>query len=306
MSRATHRTRSLAHRLARALPLPLFVAALVAAWSPSTSEGDYAVTWGEPVLTLNDNTLEWSDVDQGYRLVLAATVVDEEEAQANGVAPADGAKAEQEYEVIVDLADPEAERPTPCGWDFEARHVRVCTCHRLPPPPPPEGEPGDEPEDPPQDPAQRPLAGLCDSLLEAAATFTLTSAGRACPAGTFPQAHLAVADETGAVYYDKLTSRTRDLEASPGVELIFPEVTLHISSAYGIWDLAAGAQEIRLSLRPTVAGEPGLGDWASSDLPEELSSYEFGFLLWVGFLGWGLPPLELHYSRPLQVEQLVP
>ena len=283
MSRHT-KPASLWRRVARALTLPLLVVALVAAWTPSTSEGDYTITWGDPVVTLNEAPLEWDEAQQGYRLVLTAAITDAEEAQANGVAHANG-KAAEDYEVVVDLADPEADRPTPCAWNFEQRHVRVCTCHRT---------------------ADRVLTGLCDSLLDAAAVASLTSAGRACPAGTFPDAHLAIADADGEVFYEKQTTRTKDLQPASGAELIFPEVTLFLGGAYGIWELAAGAQEIRVYLRSTAAGEPGLGDWASSEEPGELSSYEFGFLLWVGFLGWGLPPLNLHYSRPLGLEQIVP
>lgn len=133
------------------------LALLVAAcWTPSTSVGDYAVTWGDATMTVNGKVFTYSAELGGY------------------VGMAESEDKAQQAVVVLDGADPDAPRPTEC-WTVADGYLRVCVCTA-------------DPETPGK------LDGFCESNLLDYETWSISAPDLNAKSGKATKAKLVIGD----------------------------------------------------------------------------------------------------------------
>lgn len=91
--------------------MTVFLLGFIACWTPDTSEGDYAVDWGEATATINDSKVPF---DPAYGGFVAEVPV-----------------GDTMVTLVFDLADPEVPRITPCG-EWVDQQTRICFCMAHP------------------------------------------------------------------------------------------------------------------------------------------------------------------------------
>jgi hypothetical protein len=180
------------------------------------------------------------------------------------------------FKVILDFADPEALRPTECDFDLDNREARICLCER------------NEAEE---------LKGFCESLLIEPPIWNIT-AGDTFPGGASAEATLKVLPDEGLPVYAKVTTAVEDILEGEKVLLIFSDLGISLGGAYGFWSVGVAAQQRNLILER----DAGTDKWATS--LSDPSSYEGHVIIGVGFTYWSLIGLNMHYSRPVMLNQL--
>lgn len=210
--------------IARLTLVSIALAFALACWNPSSSSGDYAVSFDDSAtVTVNGLPFTWSDSAGGYV----------------GLLPVDDDSAPYDVlEVVLDPKNPEADRPTECGEFEDVGRVRLCVCSRN---------------------AEDVLTGLCESLLLGPEIWNI-SAPDVNSSGVATQARLFIENEVEELAFENISTNARDVVANEAVELKFANAGLFLNGAYGVWAVVLAGQEITINLDHNAETD----DWASA------------------------------------------